>query len=154
MKSRSILLFFLTGLLLISACQPTLIPTASGVPSPESVRTEEPVIAAEAAENGRGWWNDVVFYEIFVRSFMDSNGDGIGDFQGIISKLDYLNDGDPNTTTDLGIGGIWLMPIMPSPSYHGYDITDYKAVNPPIRDNGRFPAITGGMPQTRHPRDH
>ncbi len=130
MKSRSILLFFLTGLLLISACQPTLIPTASGVPSPESVRTEEPVIAAEAAENGRGWWNDVVFYEIFVRSFMDSNGDGIGDFQGIISKLDYLNDGDPNTTTDLGIGGIWLMPIMPSPSYHGYDITDYKAVNP------------------------
>jgi glycosidase len=76
------------------------------------------------------WWKDVVFYEIFVRSFYDSDGDGIGDFQGIIQKLDYLNDGDPNTQDDLGIGGIWLMPINPSPSYHGYDVTDYYAVNP------------------------
>jgi glycosidase len=65
-----------------------------------------------------------------VRSFKDSDGDGVGDFQGIIEKLDYLNDGDPRTTTDLGIGGIWLMPINPSPSYHGYDVTDYYAVNP------------------------
>jgi glycosidase len=65
-----------------------------------------------------------------VRSFKDSDGDGIGDFQGIIQQLDYLNDGDPETTTDLGIGGIWLMPINPSPSYHGYDVTDYYAVNP------------------------
>ncbi|HMN15141.1 MAG TPA: alpha-amylase family glycosyl hydrolase [Bellilinea sp.] len=76
------------------------------------------------------WYKDAVFYEIFVRSFYDSNGDGIGDFNGIREKLDYLNDGDPKTTTDLGITGIWLMPIMPSPSYHGYDVTDYKAVNP------------------------
>nr|HPL81963.1 alpha-amylase family glycosyl hydrolase [Anaerolineaceae bacterium] len=78
----------------------------------------------------KNWWQDVVFYEIFVRSFKDSNGDGIGDFNGIIEMLDYLNDGDPNTTDDLGIGGIWLMPINPSPSYHGYDVSDYKAVNP------------------------
>ena len=78
----------------------------------------------------KAWWRDVVFYELFVRSFKDSDGDGIGDFKGIIEKLDYLNDGDPKTTTDLGIGGIWLMPINPSPSYHGYDVTDYKAVNP------------------------
>ena len=78
----------------------------------------------------KAWWKDVVFYEIFVRSFKDSNGDGIGDFNGIIEMLDYLNDGDPNTTHDLGIGGIWLMPINPSPSYHGYDVSDYKAVNP------------------------
>ncbi|MEM1320061.1 MAG: alpha-amylase family glycosyl hydrolase [Bacteroidota bacterium] len=76
------------------------------------------------------WWNDAVFYEIFVRSFQDSDGDGIGDFKGLIEKLDYLNDGDPNTTDDLGITGIWLMPINPSPSYHGYDVTDYKAINP------------------------
>ena len=62
------------------------------------------------------WWKDVVFYEIFLRSFKDSNGDGIGDFNGIIEMLDYLNDGDPKTSDDLGIGGIWLMPIMPSPS--------------------------------------
>lgn len=76
------------------------------------------------------WWNNRVFYEIFVRSFYDSNGDGVGDINGIIEKLDYLNDGDPNTTTDLGIGGIWLMPIHPSPSYHGYDVTNYRGVHP------------------------
>lgn len=63
-----------------------------------------------------------VFYEIFVRAYVDSNGDGIGDFQGVISKLNYLQ--------DLGIKGIWLMPINPSPSYHGYDVTDYYNVNP------------------------
>jgi glycosidase len=76
------------------------------------------------------WWNDRVFYEIFVRSFQDSDGDGIGDFQGLISRLDYLNDGDPNTRNDLGVTGIWLMPIMPSPTYHGYDVTDYYDINP------------------------
>ncbi|MEG6591358.1 alpha-amylase family glycosyl hydrolase [Paenibacillus barengoltzii] len=71
-----------------------------------------------------------VFYEIFVRSFADSNGDGIGDFKGLTSKLDYLNDGNPDTDTDLGIGGIWLMPINPSPSYHGYDVTNYRDIHP------------------------
>ncbi len=76
------------------------------------------------------WWNDRVFYEIFVRSFYDSDGDGVGDLRGIIEKLDYLNDGDPSTATDLGVTGIWLMPVNPSPSYHGYDVTDYYGVNP------------------------
>lgn len=74
------------------------------------------------------WWNDRVFYEIFVRSFQDSDGDGIGDIQGLISRLDYLNDGDPTTSTDLGVTGLWLMPINESPSYHGYDVVDYKAI--------------------------
>jgi alpha-amylase len=76
------------------------------------------------------WWVDATFYEIFVRSFYDSDGDGIGDLNGITAKLDYLNDGDPATTTDLGVTGIWLMPINPSPSYHGYDVTDYYGINP------------------------
>ena len=76
------------------------------------------------------WWNNTVFYEIFVRSFYDSDGDGIGDFRGIIEKLDYLNDGDPATDSDLGITGIWLMPIHASPSYHGYDVIDYRSINP------------------------
>ena len=77
-----------------------------------------------------GWWNNCVFYEIFVRSFQDSDGDGIGDLPGLTQRLDYLNDGDPDTDTDLGITGIWLMPINDSPSYHGYDSTDYRAINP------------------------
>lgn len=76
------------------------------------------------------WWNDVIFYEIFVRSFSDSDGDGIGDLQGLIEKLDYLNDGDPTTDDDLGVTALWLMPIMPSPSYHGYDVTDYYGIEP------------------------
>lgn len=74
------------------------------------------------------WWNETVFYEIFVRSFKDSDGDGIGDFKGMIEKLDYLNDGDPTTDDDLGITGIWLMPIHESGSYHGYDVIDYRSV--------------------------
>jgi alpha-amylase len=77
-----------------------------------------------------GWWHDRVFAEVFVRSYADSDGDGIGDLQGMMSKLDYLNDGDPATTTDLGLTGLWLMPTFPSPSYHGYDVTDYRGVNP------------------------
>lgn len=104
-------------------------PTQTSPPSPTSV----PICAmadCEQVETGElRWWNDVVFYEIFVRSFYDSDGDGIGDFNGITQQLDYLNDGDPNTTDDLGIRGIWLMPINPSPSYHGYDVEDYFAVN-------------------------
>ena len=87
-------------------------------------------IISTALPPGYPWWTEAVGYEIFVRSFYDSNGDGIGDFNGITAKLDYLNDGDPNTTTDLGITTIWLMPIFPSPSYHGYDVTDYYSVNP------------------------
>src|SRR5688572_20663560 len=74
------------------------------------------------------WWNERVFYEVFVRAFEDSDGDGNGDLQGLISKLDYLNDGDPATTADLGVTGLWLMPVMQSPSYHGYDVTDYEQI--------------------------
>lgn len=69
------------------------------------------------------------FYQIFMYSFCDSNDDGVGDFKGIISKLDYLNDGDPNGGNDLGIDGIWLTPINPSESYHKYSVEDYKAVD-------------------------
>lgn len=87
------------------------------------------------------WWNDAVFYQIFVRSFYDSDGDGIGDLQGIIQKLDYLNDGNPDTNDDLGITGIWLMPIFPSPSYHGYDVTDYTTVNPDYGNLNDFRAL-------------
>ncbi|MBR5127697.1 MAG: alpha-amylase [Roseburia sp.] len=70
------------------------------------------------------------YYEVFVYSFYDSDGDGIGDFKGLTEKLDYINDGDPTTTTDLGCNGIWLMPIMPSPSYHKYDVIDYYEIDP------------------------
>jgi alpha-amylase len=87
------------------------------------------------------WWNDAVFYEVFVRSFYDQNGDGKGDLKGLTAKLDYLNDGDSTTNTDLGITGIWLMPIMQSPSYHGYDVTDYRTVESDYGTNADFAAF-------------
>src|SRR5437868_6984172 len=62
------------------------------------------------------WARGAVFYEIFVRSFADSDGNGIGDFTGLTSKLDYL--------ATLGVDGVWLMPVFESPSYHGYDTVD------------------------------
>lgn len=100
---------------ILAACAPAT-PTAT----PIVEVTQAPVVSAGI--EGFPWWNDTIFYEIFVRSFRDSNGDGIGDFNGITEKLDYLH--------DLGIRGIWLMPINPSPSYHGYDVTDYYGINP------------------------
>jgi alpha-amylase len=100
----------LTTLLLLSflsACVPAA-PTV--VPTPKAESTP------------KGWWRDSVFYEIFVRSFYDSDGNGIGDFNGITEKLDYIQ--------SLGVNAIWLMPIHPSPSYHGYDVIEYYKVNP------------------------
>ncbi len=68
------------------------------------------------------WWANAVFYQVFVRSFQDSNGDGIGDLRGLTQRL-------PDLQT-LGVTALWLNPIYPSPSYHGYDVTDYIGVDP------------------------
>ncbi len=68
-------------------------------------------------------------YEIFVYSYADSDGDGIGDLNGITQSLDYLNDQDDSTNTDLGINQIWLTPIFSSPTYHKYDTTDYYSID-------------------------
>jgi len=76
----------------------------------------------ETPEVKNYWPNAGVTYEIFVQSFNDSNGDSIGDFNGVTQKLDYVK--------ELGANAIWFMPIMPSPTYHKYDVTDYKAVHP------------------------
>ena len=68
------------------------------------------------------WYKEAVFYQIYPRSFKDSNGDGVGDIKGIISKIDYL--------VDLGIDAIWFSPLYASPNAdYGYDIADYKAIN-------------------------
>jgi alpha-glucosidase len=69
------------------------------------------------------WWRSAVFYQIYVRSFADSNDDGIGDLPGISSRLDYVK--------DLGVDAVWLTPFYPSPQKdHGYDVADYFDVNP------------------------
>ncbi len=74
------------------------------------------------------WWRGAVVYQIYPRSFRDTNGDGIGDLEGIIEKLDYLNDGTPNS---LGVDALWLSPVYPSPMHDfGYDISDFRAIDP------------------------
>ena len=96
-------------------------PTNTVMPSPTPV-VVGPVVGGPAGTEGYPWWNDTVFYEIYIRSFYDSSGDGIGDFNGVTSKLDYLK--------DLGITGIWLMPIHPSTTPGGYNASDFYSVNP------------------------
>ena len=108
----------------LARCAPS--GSASGPVYPEKDR------AAEAARllSGPEWYRHAVFYEVYVRSFQDSNGDGIGDLPGLTSRLDYLE--------DLGIDALWLMPIMPSPfADSGYDVADYRGIDPDYGDPGR-----------------
>ena len=105
----------LTALLLLGSFHQSFTPDLSGVNVQQGlVRCSD--VSTEPDDNYRTW------YEIFVYSFCDSDGDGIGDLKGVTSKLDYLQ--------ELGVNGIWLMPIHPSPSYHKYDVTDYYAIDP------------------------
>ena len=107
---------------------PTSAPDSSGASvdsqetQPQAAVLTEQAIAELSALGESPDDNYRVFYEIFVYSFCDSDGDGIGDLQGVISKLDYLE--------ELGINGIWFMPIHPSQSYHKYDVRDYYAIDP------------------------
>ena len=90
----------------------------------EAIVNDAGTVTAANQGNGR------VYYQIFVGSFSDSNGDGIGDLRGIINRFDYLNDGNDNSGVSLGVEGIWLSPIFKSPSYHKYDVTDYYEIDP------------------------
>ncbi len=140
---RRILLLLVAFALAVAACSsddpaPPTTPPSTQPPVTTSAPAPTTTLAPEPAAP---WWEGRVFYEVFVRSFQDSDGDGIGDLAGLIDRLDYLNDGDPETTDDLGVTGIWLMPVTSSPSYHGYDVTDYRKVNFQYGTNEEFLAF-------------
>jgi alpha-amylase len=85
---------------------------------------------AGIAPDTKAWWRNGVCYEVFVRSFYDSDANGVGDLRGLTARLDYINDGNPASAASLGANCIWLMPIDKSMSYHGYDVVDYYHVDP------------------------
>src|SRR6516165_9617060 len=81
------------------------------------------------------WYKDAIFYEVYVRGFFDSNGDGNGDLRGLIEKLPYLS--------DLGVTCLWLMPIFASPlKDDGYDVRDYRDIHPAVGTIADFEALT------------
>ncbi len=144
------------GACLLGAALVACSPSASGSPiaspgsSADPPASSNPTVAAcvPAAISGtdrpadpQPAWADRTWYEVFVRSFSDSDGDGIGDFAGLTAKLDYLK--------DLGIGGVWLMPVAKAASYHGYDVTDYTAVEPDYGDEAALKAFVAAA----HERD-
>ena len=96
------------------------------------------LLAQDAPGGDRRWWKEAVVYQIYPRSFMDANGDGIGDLPGILSKLDYI--------AALGVDVVWLCPHYPSPNVdNGYDVSDYRAVSPLFGTMADFDALVAGL---------
>lgn len=102
------------------------------------ISIDKEIDSEEISESVIGWHNDAVFYHVWIKSFADSNDkDIVGDIKGLINKLDYLNDGKPETDNDLGITAIWLSPIFdcalkstdPNTNMHGYDVVDFYNIN-------------------------
>ena len=103
-------------------------------PNRSSLSTRVPVVAGAAPAD---WWRSAVVYQVYPRSFADSNGDGIGDLAGITSRLDYL--------AELGVDVLWLSPIYRSPQDdNGYDISDYQEVDPVFGTLADFDALLSG----------
>lgn len=123
MKQTILRIIALLLVLTLAGCAAAPAAPQSDTGATEATEAAAAVVADKTDDNYR------VFYEIFVGSFADSNGDRMGDIPGILQKLDYLNDGNVLSETSLGVQGIWLSPIFASPSYHKYDVTDYYRID-------------------------
>jgi alpha-glucosidase len=110
---------------ILPTCAVTLLLGTAALAAGQQTAPAQPVppAASGAASSEQDWWKNAVIYEIYPRSFQDSNGDGTGDLNGITQRLDYLK--------ELGVDAIWLTPVYPSPQVDfGYDISDYKNIDP------------------------
>jgi glycosidase len=139
LKSK-INLLFCCAVAALSGCQPAQDAPAKVASSPEASLQPNSTTTntgaqstAEATVATKPWWQDAVVYQIWPRSFADSNNDGHGDFAGIQSKLSYLQ--------DLGVDAIWLTPIFEAPSYHGYDFTEFYQVEQDYGSMAQFEAL-------------
>ncbi len=120
--------------LLVAALSCSSTSSSTAKPRPATHATPEEDARATELLTGPDWYRHAVVYEVYVRSFTDTNGDGIGDLAGLTSRLDYLK--------GLGIDALWLMPIMPTPfKDSGYDVADYRAIDPDYGDMAAFDAF-------------
>ena len=119
---------------------PDALAATDAASAPDLPPTSDSPVLCRAGVANPTWYQRAVGYEVFVRSFQDSDGDGVGDFKGLTARLDYLNDGKPGGD-DLGIDLIWLMPVNDSPSYHGYDVRDYRTLNADYGTDADFAAF-------------
>lgn len=118
---KSLYTFLFTLIFLVGCSNSETAPTSSSNSSASSASSASAgYLSLAINENRTQWWHSTIFYEIWPRSFQDSDGDGSGDFKGMTSRLDYLQ--------ELGVKGIWLTPIFEAPSYHGYDFQDFYNV--------------------------
>lgn len=131
----------LTILAILAASCSTETPTPSR-PRPPTHPTAEQEARADQLLTGPDWYRHAIVYEVNVRSFQDSNADGIGDLAGLTSRLDYLK--------GLGVDAIWLMPIMPTAfKDSGYDVSDYRGINKEYGDMAAFDALLAAAHQRK-----
>jgi alpha-amylase len=133
MANRNVALSLLRRSFLLACCLASCAPSASSSDADSgtfSLATNDGTYTLDSSVSNE---NSSLNYEIFVRSFYDSDGNGVGDFAGVAAKADYLK--------SLGVGTVWLMPIQPSPSYHGYDVSNYYDVNSEFGDMASFQSM-------------
>jgi len=135
MKHPRTLLLFCALASSVAACN-----QAAKTETATTAATPAAAVDTAALAKKPGWWKETVVYQLYPRSFQDSNGDGVGDLRGIIQRLDYLK--------SIGVGTVWLNPIYASPNDdNGYDISDYRQIMPEFGTMADFDALLKGMHQ-------
>lgn len=130
---KKLLALILALLMIAGACAACGEPASDATDAADGGKDTAAVSVADPVDSLKAIPSDDkyrTYYQVWIGSFHDSDGDEIGDIPGLIEKLDYINDGDPDGGDDLGCDGIWLSPMMPSSTYHKYNIENYYDIDP------------------------